>query len=112
MHAWPMRVRQSLLLRGSGCFVRRGFHLTTAGSVSDKLPSRLAAWGRRSRLLQEQNQLADFFRSEANIEALIVEVDHVVERSGLAVVEVWRTRAESAQDRYLELANVLEGPCS
>src|ERR671938_1312994 len=55
------------------------------------------AWGLER--AQEGDEVGLFLRGEPNVEAVVVEGDHVVERGRRAVVEVRRPRRQITQDR-------------
>src|SRR5262245_36848042 len=71
-------------------------------------PSR-GARGARAGLqgVEEVHEVGLLLVGQADGEALVVEVDHVQQRFGRAVVEERRARRQPAQDRPLELADVL-----
>lgn len=56
--------------------------------------------------VQERDQVGPFLVSEFDGEAVFIEVHHLAQVGGEAVVEVWRSRGQAAQDRALELADV------
>ena len=56
------------------------------------------------RAFQKSYQVRLLLIGEADSEALIVEIHHVVERRGRAVVKVRRARRQCAQDRSLHLS--------
>src|SRR5207248_1338969 len=80
---------------------RRGESRSRAGR-----PRRAAPTAERLGVLEEEDDLPDLLVREPDVEALIVEVHYVFERLGGAIVEVWRARAQAAQLRRLEFAEV------
>src|SRR4029078_6531045 len=60
----------------------------------------------RSQRLQEGLQVGDLGRREADVEAAVVERDHLVDRISPTVVGVWRARREGPQGRSLHLGEV------
>src|SRR4029079_1451034 len=55
---------------------------------------------------QERLQIAPFPVGEVDVEAVLVEVDHLADVFGAPVVEVRRARGEAAQRRHAELGQV------
>src|SRR5947207_12712821 len=56
---------------------------------------------------QEGDEVVLLLRGQAEVEALVVEVDGVGQRGGRAVVEVRRAADQPAKDRSLEASHVL-----
>src|SRR4029079_12002696 len=71
---------------------------------------RRASWSRVRRLqrLQERAQVGDLVTREADVEPAVVELDHLVDGVGRAIVEVGRARRQAAQGRPLLLRQVGE----
>src|ERR1051326_4006338 len=55
---------------------------------------------------QKRDEVGTLPSGQANLEVGVVEVHHVVQTGGRTIVEIGRSRRETAQDRSLELANV------
>src|SRR4051794_6427992 len=64
----------------------------------------------RSQRAEERDQIGLLLVREADVESCVVEVDDGLEVGARAVVEVRGAGGEAAQDRALELADVLPAP--
>ena len=59
-----------------------------------------------SECLQEVDQLLHLLFREVNLEALIIEIHHLLQIGRGPVMEIWRTRGQTSQNETLTSANV------
>ncbi len=71
---------------------------TARAARADIIRHRRTEIGCGSQRLQKCDQVRFFLIGEADSEALIVEIHHVIEGGGGAIVEIGRPRGESTQD--------------
>jgi len=60
----------------------------------------------RLQRLQEVDQVLHLLAREANLEALVIKIDELLEISGNSVMEIWRARRQSPEDKTLASADI------